>query len=76
MALNSKKAEKSKVVTCVSGNMPRPMSIGSDLSDAGKKHCYFLKIVCFKLFIIFIDFEIFIGSDISMEKMQITDEEK
>merc|ERR1739846_105756 len=50
MALNSKKAEKSKVVTCVSGNMPRPMSIGSDLSDA--------------------------GSDISMEKMQITDEEK
>ena len=44
MALNSKKAEKSKVVTCVSGNMPRPMSIGSDLSDAGKKHCYFLKL--------------------------------
>merc|ERR1711981_955761 len=35
MALNSKKAEKSKVVTCVSGNMLRPMSIGSDLSDAG-----------------------------------------
>ena len=25
---------------------------------------------------IYIDFEIFIGSDISMEKMQITDEEK
>merc|ERR1712008_60116 len=36
MALNSKKAEKSnKNVTCVSGNIPRPMSIGSisDLSD-------------------------------------------
>ena len=44
MALNSKKAEKSKVVTCVSGNMPRPMSIGSDLSDAGKKTLLFLKL--------------------------------
>jgi len=41
-----------------------------------KKTLLFFKIVCFKLFIIFIDFEIFIGSDISMEKMQITDEEK
>jgi timeless protein len=50
MALNSKKAEKSKVVNCVSGNIPRPMSIGSisDLSDTDN------------------------GSDISMEKMQIS----
>ena len=49
MALNSKKAEKSKAVTCVSGNMPRPMSIGSDLSDAGKKTLLFFKYFVLKI---------------------------